>query len=90
MVEAQGWHLVDAELAASEQPAMSGDHVELGVNQHGHIKAEGADAFGNLPDLSSAVLARVCRVRFKFGSRTRDDIQTALTGGDSGQFDPIV
>ena len=40
---------------------MSGDHVELGVNQHGDIKAKGADAFSNLLDLFLAVLARVAR-----------------------------
>jgi hypothetical protein len=67
MLEAQGWHLVDAKLAASEQPAMSGDHVERGVHQHRHVEAKDTDAFSNLPDLLLAVPARVCRVRFKLG-----------------------
>jgi hypothetical protein len=43
---------------------MSGDHVEIGVNQHRDIKTRRFDAFRNLLDLFLAVLARVCWVRF--------------------------
>jgi hypothetical protein len=71
MLEAQGWHLVDAELVTSEQPAMSGDHLALAINQDRDIEVKGLDAFSNLLDLFFAVLARVREVRFKLGSRGR-------------------
>jgi len=75
MLEAHGWHLVDAGLAASEHQAMSGEHVELGVDQDRDIKTKRFDAFSNLLDLFLAVLARVCRIGFKLGERAPDDLQ---------------
>jgi len=78
MLEARGWHLVDAEFATSEQPAMSGDHIAIAIDQDRDIEAKHADAFGNLLDLFLAVSARVCRVRFKLGSRAKDDLQASL------------
>jgi len=67
MLEAQGWHLVDAELAASEQPAMSGNHMAIAIDEDRDIETKDSDAFGNLLYLFLAVPARVCRVRFKLG-----------------------
>jgi len=78
MLEARGWHLVDAEFATSEQPAMSGDHIAIAIDQDRDIEAKHSDAFGNLLDLFLAVSARVCRVRFKLGSRAKDDLQASL------------
>ena len=75
MLEAYGWHLVDAGLATSEHPAMSGENVELGVDQDRDIKTKRFDAFSNLLDLFLAVLARVCRIGFKLGERAPDDLQ---------------
>ena len=69
MLEADGWHLLDAGLAASEHPAMSGEHLELGVDQDRDIKTKRFDALSNLLDLFLAVLAWVCRVRLKLGYR---------------------
>ena len=75
MLEADGWHLLDAGLAASEHPAMSGEHLELGVDQDRDIKTKRFDALSNLLDLFLAVLAWVCRVRLKLGYRAPDDLQ---------------
>jgi hypothetical protein len=57
MVKAHGRHFVDAELMASEHPAMSGEHLELGVDQDRDIKTKLFDASSNLLDLFLAVLA---------------------------------
>ena len=78
MLEAQGWHRVDAELAASEQPAMSGDHMAVAIDQDRDVETKSSDAFGNLLDLFLAVPTRICRVRFKLGSRARDDLQALM------------
>jgi hypothetical protein len=51
MLETQGWHLIDAELATSEQPAVSGDHIAITIDQDRDIETKNSDAFGNLPDL---------------------------------------
>jgi hypothetical protein len=74
MIQAQGWHLIDAKLAASEQPGMSGDHVACVIDQDRDIKTNLLDAFSNLLDLFLAVLARVCRVWSKLDYRARDDL----------------
>jgi hypothetical protein len=44
---------------------MPGDHVEVAINQDRAIETENSDAFGNLPDLSPAMAARVRRVGFQ-------------------------
>ena len=90
MVEAQGWHLIHAKLAASEQPAMSGNHIALAIDQDWDIETKDTDAIGNLLDLFLAVPARVRRVRFKLGSRLRDDLQSALIGGQPGRVHSII
>jgi hypothetical protein len=55
MLEAQGWHLVHAELAASEQPAKSGDQIAVAIDQNRDIEAKDPDAFSNLLDLFLAM-----------------------------------
>jgi hypothetical protein len=90
MLEPQGWHLINAKLAASEQPAMSGNHIALAIDQDWDIKAKDTDDFSNLSDLFLAVTARVSRVRFKLGSRAEDDLQILLAGGYPGRFRSIV
>ena len=57
---------------------MSGDHIAIAIDQDRDIEAKHSDAFGNLLDLFLAVSARVCRVRFKLGSRAKDDLQASL------------
>ena len=42
---------------------MTSIYVEIGIDQHGHIEAEGLDAVGDLPDLLLAVAPRVGRIR---------------------------
>jgi hypothetical protein len=74
MLEAQGWHLVHAELAASEQPAKSGDQIAVAIDQNRDIEAKDPDAFSNLLDLFLAMPPWICGVRFKLGSRTQDDL----------------
>jgi hypothetical protein len=74
MIQAHGWHLVDAELAAGEQPAMSGDHIACVIDQDRDIKTKLLDAFSNLLDLFLAVLARVYRVWSKLDYRAKDDL----------------
>jgi len=59
VIETDGRHLAPAEFAAGKQPAMPADHLELGINQHRHVEAEGLDAAGDLPDLFLAVEPRV-------------------------------
>jgi len=44
MIEAEGRHLGNAELAAGEQPAVPGDHLELRIDQHWHIETKGLKA----------------------------------------------
>ena len=74
MIQAQGWHLIDAKLAASEQPGMSGDHVACVIDQDRDIKTNLLDAFSNLLDLFLAVLARVYRVWSKLDYRATDHL----------------
>jgi hypothetical protein len=42
---------------------MTSFYVEIGIDQHWHIEAEGLDAVGDLPDLLLAVAPRVGRIR---------------------------
>jgi len=65
MIETQGRHLGPAELSTGEEPAVTRDDVEIGIDQHRHIEAESLDAVGDLPDLLLAVAARVGGVRFQ-------------------------
>jgi hypothetical protein len=44
VIKAQGRHLAPAELLARQQPAVASDHLELGIDQHRHIKAKSLDA----------------------------------------------
>jgi len=73
MVEAQGRHLAPAELAAGQQPAMPGDHLEFGIDQHRHVEAESLDALRYLPDLLLAVRPRVRRIGLQITDRAIDD-----------------
>ena len=52
---------------------MTSIYVEIGIDQHWHIEAEGLDAVGDLPDLLLAVAPRVGRVRFQLVDRPVDD-----------------
>ena len=52
---------------------MTSIYVEIGINQHGHIEAEGLDAVGDLPDLLLAVAPRVGRIRGELVDRPVDD-----------------
>jgi hypothetical protein len=63
VIEAQRRRLGDAEFAAGQEPAMTSFYVEIGIDQHWHIEAEGLDAVGDLPDLLLAVAPRVGRIR---------------------------
>jgi len=65
VIEAQGRHLGNAELAAGEQSPVPGDHLELGIDQHRHVEAKALDAVGDLPGLLFAVQPRVGGVRFQ-------------------------
>jgi hypothetical protein len=51
VIQAQGWHLGDAEQLGGEQPAMAGDDVAVAVGQDRDNEAEKLDAIGNLPNL---------------------------------------
>jgi hypothetical protein len=72
VIETERRYLAAAELAASEQPAVTGDHVELGIDEHRDVKAEGLDAVGDLPDLLLAVEPRVRGVGFELVDRPVD------------------
>jgi hypothetical protein len=58
------------------------DDVELGIDQHRNIEAEGLDAVRDLPDLLSTVNPRISGIRFEFFGRPKIDPQ--LRGGCSG------
>jgi hypothetical protein len=49
------------------------DYVELGIDEHRDVKAEGLDAVGDLPDLLLAVQPRVRGVGFELVDRPVDD-----------------
>jgi hypothetical protein len=51
-----------AKFAGCEQPAMSGDHLAVAVDQDRDNKAENPDAVGDLADLLLAMTPRVRRV----------------------------
>ena len=65
VIEAQGRHLGQAELAAGQQPAVPGDDVAVAIDQDRDIEAEGLDAVGDLPDLLFAVTTGINGVRLK-------------------------
>jgi hypothetical protein len=62
MFEADGRHFRPAELATGQEPPVTGDHLELGIDQDRHIEAECLDAAGDLPDLLVAVSAGIGRI----------------------------
>jgi hypothetical protein len=55
VIETQGGHFAPAQLAAGQQPAMSGDDPVFAIDQDRYIEAEGLDTIGDLPDLLPAV-----------------------------------
>src|SRR5260370_39033928 len=57
MSEAERRRVGNAELAAGEQPAMSGDHLAVAINQDRDNEAKDLDAVSDLPDLLLAVQA---------------------------------
>ena len=65
MIQAQGWHLGDAEQLGGEQPAMAGDDVAVAVGQNRDNEAEKLDAVGNLPNLLFAVAPRIGRIQLE-------------------------
>ena len=75
VIEAEGRHLGNAELAAGEQPAVPGDHVAVAIDQDRHVEAESLDAVGDLPDLLLAVPARVGRIRLQIFDPTINNPQ---------------
>ena len=54
---------------------MPGDQLELGVDQHRHVEAEGLDAVGDLPDLLLAVEPRVRGIGLEFFDRPINDFK---------------
>ncbi len=44
MFEVDGRHFRPAELATGQEPPVTGDHLELGIDQDRHIEAENPDA----------------------------------------------
>ena len=62
VIQAQGRHLGPAELLGGEQPAVTGDHVAVAIDQDRDIEVKNPDAVGDLPDLLFAVTSRVGRV----------------------------
>jgi hypothetical protein len=49
------------------------DDVELGIDQHRNIEAEGLDAVRDLPDLLLTVNPRISGIRFEFFGRPKID-----------------
>ena len=75
VIEAKGRHLAPAELAASEQPAVTGDHLIVTIDQDWDIEAKGLDAVGDLPDLLLAVEPRVRGIGLEFFDRPINDFK---------------
>jgi hypothetical protein len=62
MFKADCRRLGSPQLAAGKQPPMTGDNLEVGVDQNRDIESEGLDAAGDLPDLLAGVLTGVGRI----------------------------
>jgi hypothetical protein len=75
VIELDRRHLGPAKLAAGEQPAMTGDHLKLGIDQDRRVEAEGRDTLRDLPDLLPAVAPRVGRVRFQLFDPPVDEVE---------------
>jgi hypothetical protein len=68
IIEANRGDFGPAELTASQEAAMPGEHVVVRVDQDRYVETKRRDAGGDLPDLLFAVVSRVARV----GSQLRD------------------
>jgi len=68
-------------LSGGSQPAVSGDHIVVAIDQHRHVKAKSLDAVGDLPDLLLAVAPRVSRIRFELVDRPVDNRHPRRTAG---------
>src|SRR6266851_5216580 len=73
MIEAERRRLGNAELAAGEQPAMSGDHLAVAINQDRDNEAKDLDAVSDLPDLLLAVQAGIGWIRLQVVNPAIDD-----------------
>ena len=62
VVDSYGGDLRPAELLRRQDAAVSGDHLEVGVDQHWHVESERRDAARDLAYLLRAVGPRVLRV----------------------------
>ena len=80
MFEADGRHLLAAEMATGEQPAVAGDDVEFGIDQDRHVEAERLDAVGDLLDLLALVSAGVARVGLELFDRSVNDRDRRIAG----------
>ena len=59
---------------------MPADDVELGIDQHRNIEAEGLYAVRDLPDLLLTVNPRISGIRFEFLGRPKIDPQLSRGG----------
>jgi hypothetical protein len=78
VVEAEGRHLGKTKHAASRQPTVPRNHIEISIDQDRNIKAECLDAIGELTNLGVAVLTGVSRIRLQFAGRSIDDFEALL------------
>jgi hypothetical protein len=78
VIEAQRRHLGKAKQAAGRQPTMSGNRIELSIDQDRYIKAECRNAAGELTNLLPAVLTGVSRIRLDLVDRSVDDFEALL------------
>jgi hypothetical protein len=65
MFEANRRNLAPTEALAREQASVAGDDVQVGVDEDGHVEAEGLDAVGDLTNLLGAMPSCVARIRFQ-------------------------
>jgi hypothetical protein len=55
MIKSDGRHLAPAQLPASDDAPVPGDHPEVAVNQHRDVEPKGLDTAGNLSQLFGVV-----------------------------------
>jgi hypothetical protein len=70
VIEAQRRHLGNANIATGQRSAMASNYVVVAIDQDGDDKAEGLEAFANLPDLLLGMAPRVGGIRFQFVNST--------------------
>jgi len=78
VIQTQRRHLGKAKRVAGRQPTMSGNRMELSIDQNRNIKTECRNAAGELTNLLPAVLTGVSRIRLDLLDRAVDDFEALL------------